>query len=422
MDVRSAPPDLESCRRAVARLREGSTGDLTAWLRDQLFGNILPYWVRHARDEKGGILTCIADDGRVLSTDKWMWSQWRAVWVFSRLYNRLDRDPRWLGWAREITEFCLRSGWDEAGNGWALVLDREGRILRGHESTYSDAFAVYGLQELYKACGDETLLQHARRTADAALARLAARRDRIPHFPYALPAGAKPHGVPMLWSLSLAELGATLRDQRYLDAAAALSEEIFRDFYRRDRDAMVEFVALDGGEFPSPRGTAIVPGHVIEDMWFQVHIAELTGRSLPVDPFHLLRRHLDLGWDHAHGGGILLAVDADGRADVGWDYAESKLWWPHTEALYATLLAWRQTRDPAFLDWYQRIWDVSLSHFADHTNGEWRQKLDRNFAPLDQVVALPVKDPFHLPRSLMLQLELLEARPAPADSAPPALR
>ncbi len=422
MDVRSTPLDLERCHRAVTRLRQGSQTELSEWIRHQLFSDILPFWERHARDERGGILTCLADDGRVLSTDKWMWSQWRAVWVFSRIYNQLDRHPRWLAWGREIADFCLRSGWDAAGNGWALVLDHHGKILRGHESTYSDAFAIYALQELYKACGDEELLRAARQTADVALVQLAQPHDRLPHFPYSLPAGARAHGVPMMWSLVLAELGATTRDERYLAAAAALSTDIFSRFHRRDRDVLIEFIALDGSEFPAPHGTTVVPGHAIENMWFQVHVAQLTGRGgeRESEAFRLILRHLELGWDYDHGGGILLAVDAAGGAQVGWDFPNTKLWWPHTEALYATLLGWKHTKNPVFLEWYQVVWNVCLDHFVDRANGEWRQKLDRNFAPLDQVVALPVKDPFHLPRSLILQLELLAGTTLSPTQAPPA--
>jgi N-acylglucosamine 2-epimerase len=45
---------------------------------------------------------------------------------------------------------------------------------------------------------------------------------------------------------------------------------------------------------------------------------------------------------------------------------------------------------------------------VDWQHGEWRQKLQRDFTPMTGVVALPVKDPFHLPRSLILQIERLE--------------
>lgn len=406
----SSPDVKRACAQAIAGLRTGEPVPMAAWLRVHLTEHVMPFWENHAVDERGGLSTCIGDDGRILSADKWMWSQWRAVWVFSRLYNRIDRDPRWLEHARRIVDFCARAGWDEKARGWALVLDRDGRILRGHESIYTDAFAVYALQEFHVATGDITALRLARRSADAALEKLAGPYDAIPHFPYPIPAGTKPHGLPMMWSLVLAELGDALKEVRYLRAAAAFSDEVFRDFYRKDRDLMLEFVQTDGSELQTRQGMAVVPGHAIEDLWFQVHVARYPGQNTgrTDESLRLILRHLELGWDRASGGGLLLAVDAEGREPVGWGFADAKLWWPHTEALYAALLGWQRTREPTFLDWYERLWRVCLEHFVDWQNGEWRQKLDRHFKPMAETIALPVKDPFHLPRSLMLQIELLE--------------
>ncbi len=388
---------------------------MAQWLRTHLFDHVMPFWERHGFDALGGLNTCISDAGVILSTDKWLWSQWRAVWVFSRIYNRIDRDPRWLNYACDIAKFCAQSAWDERAEGWALTVSQTGKILRGNESIYTDAFAVYGLAELYRATGGDWARQLACKTADAALKKLAGPRDVIPHFPYPIPRGAKPHGVPMMWSLVLAELGEALADERYLAAARALSVEIFRDFYRRDRDLVFEFVHLDGSPFPGPQGSAVVPGHVIEDLWFQIHVAKLTGHVAPGpdEIFRLMLRHLDVGWDHAQGGGLLLAIDADGGTPVGWNFAETKLWWPQTEALYATLLGAAQTGQSVFLDWYERLWRLGLDYYVDWENGEWRQKLDRSLQPLQGVVALPVKDPFHLPRSLILQIELLEGTTEP---------
>jgi N-acylglucosamine 2-epimerase len=213
----------------------------------------------------------------------------------------------------------------------------------------------------------------------------------------------------MIWSMVLAELGAVAGERRYLRSAAEFSDEIFREFHRPARNVVLEYVRLDGGEFPPPVGTAIVPGHAIESMWFQLHVGKRLGTGGDRTPLAtgIIRRHLELGWDAAQGGGLLLAIDADGRADVGWKFADTKLWWPHTEALYATLLAWKMERAPWSLEWYERLWRFCLEHYVDWQHGEWRQKLTRSLAPLVETVALPVKDPFHLARSLILQIELL---------------
>jgi N-acylglucosamine 2-epimerase len=409
------PPAAEqkrACGQALRALRAGNRVPLTAWLRDHLCAHVLPFWERQF-DPKGGILTCLDNAGNVVSTDKWLWSQWRAVWVCSRLHRRVGQPSPWLERARQIAAFCLRTGWD--GSGWALLVSQDGKILRGRESIYVDAFAVYGLTELHRASGDVQMLEWAKRTADAALLVLAQPPDRIPHFPYPIPAGAKPHGLPMIWSLILAELALVSGEARYRDAAAAMAREIFRDHYRPERDLLIEFVGVNGRELPAPTGTAVVPGHVVEDVWFQAHVARLVGQDIVSTEklFELALRHLERGWDAFHGGGLVLAFDADGRETVGWKFADTKLWWPHTEALYAALLGWELTGRAEFLDWYEKVWAVCVEHFIDWEHGDWRQKLDRSFAPITDVVALPVKDPFHLPRSLILQLELLERGFAP---------
>jgi N-acylglucosamine 2-epimerase len=397
--------------RALAECRSGREAEMAAWLRQHLFEHVMPFWEQHSVDPHGGILTCLSDTGEVMLTEKWLWSQWRAVWIFSRIYNTLDRNPKWLDRARGIAEFCLQHGWLEEEQGWALLLAQDGSILRRHESIYTDGFAVYGLAEIFRATKEPRYREWTCRTADAALAKIKPPYDQLPHFPYPIPSGAKVHGVPMIWSQVLADAGEILGEPRYLTAARRFSEEIFRDFYQADSDRIVEFVPEGGGVYPGLQGAVTVPGHVIEDMWFQWRVFTQTGwTDAPRDlTLRLILRHLELGWDAKHGG-IVLAVDRDGRDEVGWKFADTKLWWPQTEALYATLLGWSETGDAAYFDWYEKLWQLCLDYYVDWENGEWRQKLNNDLTPMKGVVALPVKDPFHLPRALILQIELLEAR------------
>ncbi len=403
---------IRAVNLAVDALDGGDAAPLREWINSHLFGHILPFWEKHAFDPAGGISTCIGDGGQILSRDKWLWSQWRAVWVYSRLFNRVDANPHWLARARSVYEFTIRTGWLPEARGWALLVSGEGEVLRGHESIYADAFAIYGLLEYHRATGEAKPLELARQTADAVLERLqTAPWDTLPHFPYPIPPGARQHGVPMIFSLKFAELGAYLNEPRYLEAAAAMQDEIFSRFYRSEWDLVVERVGEDGGIYPGAAGTAVVPGHVIEDLWFQIHVGRLLQRPLAAEEemCRLMLRHYDIGWDPQAPGGLRLAVDALDGPEIGWAFADSKLWWPHTEALYAFLLGWKLTGKPRFLEAYREVWAFCLTHFVDWENGEWRQKLGRDAKPLADVVALPVKDPFHLPRALILQLELLGA-------------
>ena len=68
------------------------------------------------------------------------------------------------------------------------------------------------------------------------------------------------------------------------------------------------------------------------------------------------------------------------------------------------------TGDPELLSWFERIKDYTFSTFPnpDRSVGEWIQIRTREGDPQDKVVALPVKDPYHIIRNVLLIIELLE--------------
>src|SRR6185437_11651823 len=279
--------------------------------RGTLLNDVIPFWERHAFDANGGINTCIADDGTLISRDRWNWSQWRAVWVWSKLFNRFGRQPQWLDRARGIFNFITSHGPLHNGH-WPLLLDGDGNILRGYDSLYVDAFAIYALAELFRATGDDRVRAHALRTFAAVQSALKA-PEPPPAYPYPIPPGRIAHGMSMIFSLAFHELADAIGDGGIAAAAMEQHRRVMDIFLRRDRDVVLEFVAEDGGELPPPQGTAIVPGHAIESMWFQMHIARSIGdRATCRRAAQMIRRHLELGWDDEFGG-ILLAVDADGR-------------------------------------------------------------------------------------------------------------
>lgn len=374
--------------------------------RTTLLDNVLPFWHRHAFDANGGINTCIGDDGKILSRDRWNWSQWRAVWVWSKLYNNFGRRQEWLERAQGIYKFVTAHGPLEDGH-WPLLLDGDGKLLRGYESLYVDGFALYGLTELLRATGDAQVRGHALRTYRAVRAALDA-PEPPPAWPYPIPAGRIAHGISMIFSLAFHELADATGDAEIRRAAIEHHRRVMEVFLRPQRDVVLEFLASDGRELPPPQGTAVLPGHAIESMWFQMHIARANNdRAVCQVAARTIQRHLELGWDPEFGG-LFLAVDADGRPEVGWAHAQTKLWWPHTEALYATLLAYETTGEPWCLEWHERVRQYSYAHYPVPQHGEWRQKLDRQGRPITATLVLPVKDPFHLPRALMYCVEVLE--------------
>ena len=60
---------------------------------NELFNNVIPFWEKNCVDEKnGGYFTCLDRDGSVYDTEKYMWMQWRIVYMFATFYAELKKD------------------------------------------------------------------------------------------------------------------------------------------------------------------------------------------------------------------------------------------------------------------------------------------------------------------------------------------
>jgi N-acylglucosamine 2-epimerase len=181
---------------------------------------------------------------------------------------------------------------------------------------------------------------------------------------------------------------------------------VLNHFYRPDRNAIVEFVTPDGKFIDSPEGRACVPGHALESLWFLISIFERTGDAESIQKCcQLIKRHLELAWDPEFGG-LMLALDIDGKEPPYWKHPTHKPWWVQVEALVATAFAHVHTRETWCLEWHKKVQDFAFSHYPVAT-GEWTQWVDRSGQRMGNL-ALPVKDPFHLPRALIYLIEVFE--------------
>lgn len=358
--------------------------------RTLLAGGIIPFWLRALDHEYGGVFSCMAEDGTIVSTDKYTWSQARFAWTLSALFNRFERRDVFIAHARKTIDFLLRHARDGQGR-FVYRTTREGIPLEGATSIYSDCFVAYALEEYCRAVPDEEL-QFARTEILARVKQRVEEPDFSETAPYTLPPGRRTHGIPMM-------LTEVTGEDRY-------PRLVLDHFVRPERKLLVEFLTRDYQELPAPEGTFVNPGHAIESMWFIMHQARRRNdEAMITRAAEVLRWHLEAGWD-AQYGGIFLGIDAGGGTPF-LPHSEKKLWWPHTEALYALLLANSLTGEPWCLEWYWRVHEWAFAHFPMPETGEWRQRLDRQGRPITDVIALPVKDPFHLPRAVMLILQLL---------------
>jgi N-acylglucosamine 2-epimerase len=393
--------------------------ELRTQYRHALLDDILPFWLTHGLDhEHGGFMHWLERDGSIYNTDKNIWVQCRSgVWIFARLHNAVARGaipgvqlrPEYLAAAAGAMAFVTKHAFDWDGRMFFLVT-RDGRPLRKRRYLFAESFGVIACTEYFKATGDEWYL----RRADE-IYKLMVSYYRTPG---ALPPKVVPqtrqlksHAMPMVLVATTQEIRQVRADPLYGAVVDDALDQILHQFWQPEDRVLLENVGPHGERMDSPEGRVINPGHAIESSWFILREAEQRGdKALLKAGLEILDANLERGWDPEYGG-ILYFLDVAGRPpdQLEWD---QKLWWPHAEALYATLYAHYLTGEARYLDWFEKIHAWTFAHFPDPEYGEWFGYLHR-----DGSVLLPLKGNnwkgfFHVPRALMLSLELLEKMPA----------
>lgn len=382
--------------------------ELRDFLKSHLIQDVVPFWMTYGLDkENGGLFSCINDEGVVQSSDKFIWSQTRGLWTFSALYNHIQSREEWLDVAHGIFRFLAAHGRNKQGY-WIFRTNDKGKMLQDAESIVTDAFAIFGLVEYAKATGNKEAVAMAIETYHTVCERLN-KPDSYKTVPYPTPTGMNAQRERMQFSLAFCELGRLVSDAKIEAHGLALGREVIDHFARWDREVLLEYLNFDNTPAKTPAGRAMVPGHAIESCYFQIlNFAGTDEADYAQRACEPIRWALEKGWDKKYGG-LFLGIDADSKTPVYWKNADMKLWWPHAETLPGCLLAYEQCGQQWCLDWYWKVHDWSFSHFPVKGYGEWTQRLDRTGQhKIDTVVALPVKDPFHLQRALILAIESLE--------------
>ena len=143
--------------------------ELANQYRDELMSNVLPFWLNKSQDKEfGGYFTCLDRYGNVYDTDKFIWLQGRQVWLFSMLYNKVEKKKEWLDCAIQGGEFLKKYGHDGNFN-WYFSLTRDGRPLIDPYNIFSYTFATIAFGQLSLATGNDEYAEIAKRTFDIVL-------------------------------------------------------------------------------------------------------------------------------------------------------------------------------------------------------------------------------------------------------------
>jgi len=379
---------------------------LRAVYRDGLLNDTLPFWLPGSVDrEHGGFILARDRDGTVIDTDKGIWQQGRFTWLLGELVNNVERREEWLEAAIHGAKFLDAHGFDPVDGRMWFHVTRDGRPIRKRRYAFSESFAAIAYGELAQATGEDHYAEKARQTF----------RRFIDHNLH--PSGVEPkftdvrptHGIgfPMIAIVTAQQL----RDSINLAEAAEWIDRsidmICQDHLKPEIQCVMETVGPKGEIIDHFDGRTLNPGHAIEGAWFIINEGKLRGDSQLIKTgCTMLDWMWHRGWDSEYGG-LFYFTDVYGHP-VQEYWHDMKFWWPHNEAIIATLLAYQVTSDSKYADWHRQVHDWSYAHFPDGEHGEWFGYLHR-----DGRVSTPLKGnlwkgPFHLPRMQLTCWQILE--------------
>jgi len=385
----------------------GRMSELRNLYRDGLLHDTLPFWIPRAIDrEYGGYLTSLDRDGTELQTDKSVWFQGRFAWLLATLFDTVEKRPEWLELSRHGIEFLNRHCFDRDGRMYFLVT-RDGRPLRKRRYIFSECFAVIALAAYGRAGGDEGAKKQA-----IDLFRLVLRYLRTPGLlePKVDPATRPMKGlaVPMILTVTAQELRKSVPDPFCTEVIDQSIEEIERDFLKPEFKAVLETVGPNGEFIDTFEGRLVNPGHAIEAGWFILEEARRRGNDEKLIKLGatIIDWMMDWGWDREYGG-LYYFRDVKGLPGAEY-YHDMKFWWPHNEAIIATLLAYHLTGDPEYARRHAQIHDWAYAHFPDSEHGEWFGYLHRDGTVSTRLKGNVWKGPFHVPRMQWFCWRLLD--------------
>jgi N-acylglucosamine 2-epimerase len=374
---------------------------------NELLESVVPFWEKNCIDRKyGGYFTFLDRDGSVYDTEKFMWMQWRIVYMFATLYMTEYRKDKWLDIAHQGYDFLVKHGKSENGS-YYFALNRKGRPSVAPYNIFSDCFAAMGAAAMYKATGENKYRVEADSVMRTYISRMSNPKGR---WGKSLP--GKQKSLSLANYMILANLGSVMKEnlgtEDYDADTMRAVDTVMEKFWNEKYQVTFENVNPDGiFDLDSCEGRLINPGHGLESMWFVLQYAESHGNAELIEKAcNAVSGLYKFGLDPKFGG-IYYFMDVVGKPhmELHWNM---KLWWPHNEAVIAALYAYRLTRKKEFLDMFEDVDKWSWKHFRDRKYGEWYAYLDRSGQPTHYHKGGKWKTFFHVPRSLLMCIKQMK--------------
>jgi cellobiose epimerase len=388
-------------------------------IRDQLYGNIMPFWCGPALDhEHGGWMGWLSNDLKPDRTQpKGLIVNSRILWAFSAVHQ--EHPEKLLRQMADRAFDCVMNRfWDTQSGGAFWRLDDAGRVLDDSKKIYGQAFYLYALAEFHRAFG-----------APAALARAKELFELIERHAHDPRHGGYIEVCRRDWSEAGAEARLSDKDmnekksmnnhlhllESYTNLYRVWKEprveqrlrELIQLFEQRILDSRTQHLNHFFDEEWHVRSETYTFGHDIEGTWLLCEAAEVLGDAA------LIKQARAVALPMVE---VVLkeGIDADGalryEGKVGKIIDGGKECWPQAEAVIGFLNAFQISHDEKYLKAMLRVWDFIKNRVVDRVHGEWFWRI----TPEGGVdTALPKvsewKGPYHGSRMCLETLHRLRA-------------
>lgn len=388
--------------------------DTKKWVNEELERSV-SFWLKNGIDRvNGGVYTCLDRTGKIYSTDKSVWMQGRCAWIFAKLCAVYGVRDEWLEASKSCLDFmekhCINKN---AGRRMYFTVTADGKPLRQRRYCFSESFYCIANAEYYGVTGEKEHLERARQAYELIYSLNHGGKDPAGLGPKTIPETRTGRALanPMIFlnTTAIMRQADPENEALYNERSKECIHDIFAYHHKPELKCTLETVGMNGEFFSDfTDGRVVNPGHDIECSWFVMEEANRLGdKELHAKAEEVFRMAIEGGWDNEYGG-LLYFRDCLGNPPEAYEH-DMKLWWPHNEIMIASLMAYRDTNDEYYLDWFKKTLDYCKTYLSDPQYGDWYGYLRRDGKPTEPACkGSTFKGPFHLPRMLIMLDTMLE--------------
>lgn len=380
------------------------TIDYKKYLTDEILAHYLSL---QTDNECGGILNFFDSECNLISEEKDVWFQGRAMWTYSLTYMLIEKRAEYLDMCAHIFDFIKKI--ELVDGKLPYWVSRDGKTMTKSQggNFYSECFCAMGCAQYYRVSGREDVKELCEKLFDIMYDGYFDSADNgrvnkygIRTFVFGL------HMAMLAGAQFVRNAGIRVEKADYL-AKVCVERMMNEPHVDEDRKMVIEELAAPGEVMPIEKNHTC-PGHVYEASWFVMCEGEYRNDQKIKD---FGRKLLDYAMPEGFEK-IEALIPTFLRPDEPFNFecTSTTISWPAQEAIIAYRVAYHMFGDKKYRELSEIIEKAAFDYFADREQGRWYINIKRGLPPVKDRSDRSghIEGPFHLERMLLGLIILAE--------------